>query len=317
MYTGNKGGIPLLVHFGYQMMFAIITPALITGAFANRVNFVPYLMFLTLWILFVYCPFVHMVWSPNGILAQWGVVDFAGGIVVHATAGLAAFASALYVGKRIPNEDKSHNIPYIALGAGLLWFGWYGFNAGSELQVNAITVSAFITTDIAAAFAAITWMIIEILHVGKPKIVGLLTGSVAGLATITPASGFVSIQSAALIGIIASLVCYFCVFIVRKYIDDALDVFAVHGVGGIIGSILVGVFAATLWNHTGPSGLIESGSFLQIGKQFTAVMLASVWSAIFTFLILMIINFITPVRLSKESQNDIDMMIFSEDAYKN
>ncbi|OUI78183.1 ammonium transporter [Commensalibacter intestini] len=317
MYTGNKGGIPLLVHFGYQMMFAIITPALITGAFANRVNFLPYLMFLTLWILFVYCPFVHMVWSPNGILAKWGVVDFAGGIVVHATAGLAAFASALYVGKRIPNEDKSHNIPYIALGAGLLWFGWYGFNAGSELQVNAITVSAFITTDIAAAFAAITWMIIEILHVGKPKIVGLLTGSVAGLATITPASGFVSIQSAALIGIIASLVCYFCVFIVRKYIDDALDVFAVHGVGGIIGSILVGVFAATLWNHTGPSGLIESGSFLQIGKQFTAVMLASVWSAIFTFLILMIINFITPVRLSKESQNDIDMMIFSEDAYKN
>lgn len=316
MYTGNKGGIPLLVHFGYQMMFAIITPALITGAFANRVKFIPYLIFLTLWVLFVYCPFVHMVWSPNGILAKWGVVDFAGGIVVHATAGLAALASAVFVGKRVFINDKSHNIPYIALGAGLLWFGWYGFNAGSELEVNVITVSAFITTDIAAAFAAITWMIIETIHVGKPKLVGLLTGAVAGLATITPASGYVSIQSAAIIGIIASAVCYFAVLLVRKHLDDALDVFGVHGVGGIIGSILVGVFAATLWNPTGPSGLLESGTFVQVGKQSVAVIFAAVWSWIFTMAILWIINKVTPVRLDQSDEGTIDNTMFDEDAYK-
>lgn len=316
MYTGNNGGLPLLVHFVYQMMFAIITPALITGAFAGRVRFMPYLIFLTLWILFVYCPFVHMVWSPYGILAKWGVVDFAGGIVVHATAGLAALASAIYVGKRVLTGEKSHNIPYIALGAGLLWFGWYGFNAGSELQVNTITVSAFITTDIAAAFAAITWMIIEIIHVGRPKLVGLLTGAVAGLATITPASGYVSIQAAAIIGIIASLVCYFAVLLVRKHLDDALDVFGVHGVGGIIGSILVGVFAATFWNHGGPSGLLESGSFAQVGKQFIAVLFASAWSFIFTMGILWIIDKITPVRVAADQQESIDDAIFGEDAYK-
>ena len=316
MYTGNNGGIPLLVHFVYQMMFAIITPALITGAFAGRVKLVPYLIFLTFWILFVYCPFVHMVWSPNGILAKWGVVDFAGGIVVHATAGLAALASALYVGKRVASGERTHNIPFIALGAGLLWFGWYGFNAGSELQVNTITVSAFITTDVAAAFAAITWLIIETIHVGKPKFVGLLTGSVAGLATITPASGFVSIQSAAIIGILASVVCYFAVLLVRKYVDDALDVFGVHGVGGIIGTIFVGIFASTLWNQSGPSGLIESGSLAQIGKQLTAVIFASAWSFVFTIAILWIINKMTPVRLDKGQEDIIDDAIFGEQAYK-
>ncbi|RKS87419.1 ammonium transporter [Orbus hercynius] len=316
MYTGNTGGIPILVHFVYQMMFAIITPALVTGAFANRVNFIPYLIFLTFWTLFVYCPFVHMIWSSDGILNQWGVVDFAGGIVVHATAGLAALASAIYVGRRVLIKDKSHNIPFVALGAGLLWFGWYGFNAGSELQVNPITVSAFITTDIAAAFAAITWMIIEIIHVGKPKLVGILTGAVAGLATITPASGYVSIQSAAIIGIIASLVCYFAVLIVRRYLDDALDVFGVHGIGGMVGSILVGVFAATLWNHTGPSGLLESGSFVQIGKQLVAVAIAATWSFIFTIVLLWSINKITPVRVNQDQEGTIDDTIFGENAYE-
>ncbi|WP_392565289.1 ammonium transporter [Utexia brackfieldae] len=316
MYTGNTGGIPILVHFVYQMMFAIITPALVTGAFANRVNFIPYLIFLTFWTLFVYCPFVHMVWSPDGLLYQWGVVDFAGGIVVHATAGLAALASAIYVGRRVLIKDTSHSIPFVALGAGLLWFGWYGFNAGSELQVNPITVSAFITTDIAAAFAAVTWMIIEIIHVGKPKLVGLLTGAVAGLATITPASGYVSIQSAAIIGIVASLVCYVAVFILRKYVDDALDVFGVHGVGGIVGSILVGVFAATLWNSTGPSGLLESGSFAQLGKQFVAVVFAAGWSFIFTIALLWLTNKITPVRVTQDKEGTIDDAIFGEDAYE-
>ncbi|AMG65385.1 ammonium transporter [Providencia stuartii] len=316
MYTGNDGGLPILVHFSYQMMFAIITPALITGAFANRVNFPAYLIFLTLWTLFVYCPFVHMVWSPDGIFAKWGVVDFAGGIVVHATAGFAAIASALYVGKRMVPSDGTHNIPYIALGAALLWFGWYGFNAGSELQVNTVTVSAFLTTDIAAAFAAVTWFVIERLHTGKPKLVGFLTGAVAGLATITPASGYVSIGSAAIIGIIASLVCYFFVFLVRRHLDDALDVFGVHGVGGITGSILVGVFASTLWNPKGPAGLLE-GNGMQVVKQFVAVVFTSVWSFVFTLLILWIINKFTSVKVNQQTVgDDLDITEFDEDAYR-
>lgn len=315
MYTGNSGGLPLLVHFGYQMMFAIITPALITGAFANRVNFSAYLVFLTLWTLFVYCPFVHMVWSPEGILAKWGVVDFADGIVVHATAGLAALASAVYVGKRTVASDGSHNIPFIALGAGLLWFGWYGFNAGSELQVNTVTVSAFITTDIAAAFAAITWFIIEKIHTGKPKLVGFLTGAVAGLATVTPAAGYVSIQAAAIIGIVASLVCYWAVLLVRRHFDDALDVFGVHGVGGITGSLLVGVFASTAWNAKGPDGLLL-GNGMQVVKQLMAVLFTSVWSFVFTLAILWVINKFIPVRVDQSQVGpELDSALFGEDAY--
>ncbi|HBA9513312.1 TPA: ammonium transporter [Escherichia coli] len=296
LFTGNKAGIPLLVHFVYQMMFAIITPALITGAFVDRVGWRAYLIFITFWVLCVYCPFVHMLWSPEGIFAKWGVVDFAGGIVVHATAGFAALASALYVGKRALQPDCTHNTPYVALGAALLWFGWYGFNAGSELQINTITVSAFVTTDIAAAFASITWLCIEKLHTGKNTMVGFLTGAVAGLATITPAAGYVSIQSAALMGCIASIVCYFCVLLVKRYVDDALDVFSVHGMGGVTGTILVGIFASQLWNMKGPVGLIE-GNSIQIIKQFLAVISASLWSFIITLIILFLINKITPVRI--------------------
>lgn len=316
LFTGNNAGIPLLVHFVYQMMFAIITPALITGAFVGRVNFRAYLIFITLWTLLVYCPFVHMVWSPQGLMAKWGVVDFAGGIVVHATAGFAALASALYVGKRVIKPDGTHNIPYIALGAGLLWFGWYGFNAGSELQVNTITVSAFITTDIAAAFAGATWLLIDKLHTGKPSFVGFLTGAVAGLATITPAAGYISVQSAALIGMIAGVVCYFSVMLVKRYVDDALDVFGVHGVGGITGSILVGVFASQAWNETGPSGWLEGDGGLQMVKQLSAVLVTSLWSFIFTLIILWVINKFTPVRISNHDAEQLpDYSAFGESAY--
>ncbi len=189
---GTTPGIPLIVHIAYQMMFAIITPALITGAFANRVTFKAYFWFLTGWLIFVYFPFVHMLWSPDGILAKWGVLDFAGGIVVHASAGFAALASVLYVGRRRVIDNKPHNVPLIALGTGLLWFGWYGFNAGSELRVDAVTASAFLNTDIAASFAAIAWLLVEWARGRQPKFIGLLTGAVAGLATITPAAGYVS-----------------------------------------------------------------------------------------------------------------------------
>src|SRR6266567_1797667 len=184
-------GIPLLVHIAYQMMFAIITPALITGAFANRVTFKAYMVFLTLWLLFVYFPFVHMIWG-GGLLQKWGVLDFAGGIVVHNTAGLAALASVLYVGRRRFADKGPHSIPLVALGTGLLWFGWYGFNAGSEFRVDSTTAVAFLNTDIAASFAAIAWMGIAWFYEKRPSFLGLLTGAVAGLATITPAAGFVS-----------------------------------------------------------------------------------------------------------------------------
>ncbi len=226
----------------YQMMFAIITPALITGAFTNRVTFKAYLIFLVVWQLAVYYPFVHMFWG-GGLLAHWGARDFAGGIVVHASAGFAALASVLYVGKR-KFVDSPHNIPFIALGTGLLWFGWYGFNAGSELKVDDITSLAFLNTDLAASFAAVTWLFVEWRAARKPHFVGLLTGAVAGLACITPAAGYVPIYASVVIGIAAGLVCYYAIQLKNRLKwDDALDVWGVHGVGGLLGIVLLGVFA--------------------------------------------------------------------------
>src|SRR5437867_8636501 len=207
--------IPMIVFCAYQMMFAIITPALITGAFTNRVTFKAYMLFLTAWLVLVYFPFVHMVWG-GGLMAQRGVLDFAGGIVVHNIAGVAALASVLYVGKRKVTDRGPHSIPLVALGTGLLWFGWYGFNAGSEFRVDSITAVAFLNTDIAASFAAITWLAIAWVIEKKPKFVGLLTGAVAGLATITPAAGFVSPATAALIGCVAGLVCFYAVALKNK-----------------------------------------------------------------------------------------------------
>ena len=234
-------GIPTTVLIAYQMMFAIITPALITGAFTNRVTFKAYLIFLVVWQLLVYYPFVHMFWG-GGLLADWGARDFAGGIVVHASAGWAALASVLYVGRR-RYADAAHNIPFIALGTGLLWFGWYGFNAGSELKVDDITAQAFLNTDLAASFAAVTWLFVEWRAARKPHFVGLLTGAVAGLATITPAAGYVPIYASVVIGVAAGLVCYYAVQLKNRLNwDDALDVWGVHGVGGFLGIILLGVF---------------------------------------------------------------------------
>src|ERR1041384_1448770 len=217
-------GIPLLVHIAYQMMFAIITPALITGAFANRVTFKAYMAFLTLWLFFVYFPFVHMLWG-GGILQRWGALDFAGGIVVHNTAGLAALASVLYVGRRRVTDGGAHSVPLVALGTGLLWFGWYGFNAGSEFRVDATTAVAFLNTDVAASFAAMVWLAIEWRITGRPKFLGLLTGAVAGLATITPAAGYVSPPAAVAIGSAAGAICYVAVALKNRLrLDDALDV---------------------------------------------------------------------------------------------
>jgi ammonium transporter, Amt family len=315
MYTGNDAGIPLIVHVAYQMMFAIITPALITGAFANRVTFKAYFLFLTGWLIFVYFPFVHMVWSPDGLFAKWGVLDYAGGIVVHNTAGFAALASVLYVGRRQKVELKPHNVPLIALGSGLLWFGWYGFNAGSEFRVDAVTASAFLNTDVAASFGAITWLFIEWFYHKKPKFIGLLTGGVAGLATITPAAGYVSLGTAAIIGICAGLICFYAVALKNRLgWDDALDVWGVHGVGGMAGTILLGVFASKAWNANGADGLLLGNTsffFAQCG----AVIISGIWAFAFTYGMLWLINLFTPVKVGAETQDRMDEDLHGEDAY--
>ncbi|QEL57946.1 ammonium transporter [Chromobacterium paludis] len=316
MYAGNDAGIPLIVHVAYQMMFAIITPALITGAFANRVTVKAYFLFLTGWLVLVYFPFVHMVWSPDGLLAKWGVLDFAGGIVVHNTAGFAALASILYVGRRSLVENKPHNVPLIALGTGLLWFGWYGFNAGSELKVDAVTASAFLNTDVAASFAGTAWFLLEWSHAKQPKFVGLLTGAVAGLATITPAAGYVSLSSAAVIGLIAAVVCYYAVQLKnRLQWDDALDVWGVHGVGGLLGTILLGVFATKGWNASGADGLLYGNAGF-LFKQIVAAVVSGAWAFGFTYGMLWLIDRVTPVKVGAAvEQAGLDVSLHGEEAY--
>ncbi|MFO0836240.1 MAG: ammonium transporter [Phycisphaerales bacterium] len=310
--------IPMIVWCAYQMMFAIITPALITGAFANRVTFKAYMLFLTAWLLLVYFPFVHMVWG-GGILAEWGVKDFAGGIVVHNIAGIAALASVLYVGKRRVADKGLHSIPLVALGTGLLWFGWYGFNAGSEFRVDSITAVAFLNTDVAASFAAVVWLLLDWITNKKPKFLGLLTGAVAGLATITPAAGFVSPPMACLIGIIAGVVCFYAVALKnRLQWDDALDVWGVHGVGGFIGIIMLGIFASTAWNPAesgGVDGLLRGNSHFFL-VQLAAVAISSAWAFIFTLGMLWLIERITPVKVPEDTEVvGLDEGLHGEQAY--
>jgi len=317
IFTGNNQ-IPLYVFVAYQMMFAIITPALISGAFANRVRFPAYMIFLTLWLVCVYFPLVHMVWG-NGLLAQWGVLDFAGGIVVHASAGMAALASVFYVGKRNIIERGPHSIPLVALGTGLLWFGWYGFNAGSEFKVDNITAAAFLNTDVAASFAAITWLFLAWVLEKKPKFVGLLTGSVAGLATITPAAGFVTIGNAVIIGIVSGIVCYYAVALKNKLKwDDALDVWGVHGVGGILGTIMLGLFATKTVNPmVTVDGLLIGGSWEFFMKQTISVFAVGAYCFVFTYIMLKAINLITPVKVTKqEEEAGMDASLHGEIAYE-
>ncbi len=307
--------IPLFVFFGYQMMFAIITPALITGAFANRVRFPAYMLFLTAWLILVYFPFVHMIWG-GGIMAHWGVLDFAGGIVVHNIAGVAALASVLYVGRRSVEDRAPHSIPLVALGTGLLWFGWYGFNAGSEFRVDSVTAVAFINTDLAASFAAVTWLAIDWMTTRKPKFLGLLTGSVAGLATITPAAGYVSPAAAVLIGILAGIVCFYAVALKNRLRwDDALDVWGVHGVGGFLGIISLGYFGSLAFNPSGSDGLLHgNGRFFAV--QLGAACIASAWAFAFTYGMLWIIDRITPVKVDEAGEaKGLDMALHGEVAY--
>ncbi|GLC30419.1 ammonium transporter [Clostridium omnivorum] len=308
--------IPFLSFFTYQEMFAIITPALITGAFADRVNFKSYLKFLVIWSIVIYIPLCHWIWG-GGFLQKLGVVDFAGGIVVHVSAGIAALASVFFVGKRkiLPGEKTTpHNIAFVALGTGLLWFGWFGFNGGSALGANGIAATAFINTDIAGSIAMVTWLIISWKHEKKPTLVGALTGSVAGLATITPAAGYVRPWAAVVIGILAAAVCYLAVQVrIKLDWDDALDVWGVHGVGGILGSILVGVFAEASVN--GVKGLIF-GDFHQFAVQLLAVIFTGAYSFIVTFGILKVLDKFEPVRVSEAAEiKGLDESLHGEVAY--
>jgi Amt family ammonium transporter len=313
-FVGSKT-IPMFLFVAYQMMFAQITPALITGAFANRVRFQAYLVFLVLWLLFVYFPMVHMIWG-GGLLAKWGVLDFAGGIVVHCIAGFAALASVIFVGRRKVQDSGPHSIPLVALGTGLLWFGWYGFNAGSELRVDAVTSLAFLNTDVAASFAAIVWLMIAWIFEKKPKFVGLLTGSIAGLAAVTPAAGYITTKSAVVIGILASIICYLAVNLKNRVgWDDALDVWGVHGVGGVFGVVCLGIFANKLMNDAGADGLIHGGSLFFV-KELAAVAGAAVYAFLFTYFVLWLINKFTRVQVTKDEEElGLDEALHGEQAY--
>jgi Amt family ammonium transporter len=308
--------IPFLAFFLFQVMFAIITPALITGAFADRVSFKAYLIFLVLWSLLVYIPFVHWIWG-GGFLAKMGVVDFAGGIVVHLSAGMAALSAVFFVGKReFGREEKMapHNVAFVALGAGLLWFGWFGFNGGSALAANGVAAVAFVNTNTAAAVGMVAWLFLAWWREQKASMTGALTGAIAGLATVTPAAGFVPPWAAAAIGLFAAVGCYAAIqYRMRRGWDDALDVWGVHGVGGALGTILTGFFASAAIN--GISGAIE-GNWHQVGVQTLGVLIAAVYAFAVTYGILWVVNRVAPVRVPKEVEVEgLDLALHGEVAY--
>ena len=310
--------IPALAHFTYQEMFAIITPALITGAFADRVNFKSYLKFLVLWSLLVYIPLTHWLWG-GGFLASWGALDFAGGMVVHVSAGMAALASVWVVGRRVFGKGERsipHNIAFVALGTGLLWFGWFGFNGGSSFSANGIAAQAFVNTDIAGSIAMCTWLFLTWWKDGKPSLIGAFTGAVAGLACVTPCAGFIPTWSAFVIGLLAGSVCYGAVkFKEHMKWDDALDVWAAHGVGGIMGCILLGVFASKAINPAGANGLLEGNPGF-LGVQVAAVAIVGAYAFFVTWLILKLINRFEPVRVPDAvEQKGLDSEIHGEAAY--
>lgn len=313
--------IPHLAFMIYQCMFAVITPALIIGAFADRLKFSTFILFIILWSVFVYAPIAHWVWGDGGWLKNLGVLDFAGGIVVHLSAGVSAIIAAIVIGRRVENksgnEIRPHNITMTILGASLLWFGWFGFNAGSTLGANGLAARTFVVTNIAAAAAALSWMFISWWHTKKPSSLGVVTGAVCGLATITPASGYVSPAAALFIGTVAGGVCYAVVWLMknRTKIDDALDVFACHGVGGAIGSILLGVFAMKVLNPAGSDGLL-AGNVSLLESQLLAVLTTVLFAVVMTFVILKLLDKTVGLRVKREEEIvGLDLAQHGEEAY--
>jgi len=312
--------IPHSVFMIFQAMFAIITPALIIGAYAERVKFSAFLLFTLLWATFVYDPLAHWVWGTGGWLKAMGGLDFAGGIVVHVSSGISALVLALLLGKRIGYNHRPirpHNLPFTVLGAALLWFGWFGFNAGSALAADGIAANAFITTNTATAAAGLAWALIEWWHNGTPTILGVATGAVAGLVAITPACGFVNPMNAMFIGMIVALVCYTAVAVIKGKLgyDDSLDAFGVHGVGGTVGTLLTGVFAQKAMNAAGSDGLLF-GNLHQFGVQCLMLVVTITFAALMTFIIFKIVDAIIGMRV--EEKNEIvglDLTQQSEAAY--
>ena len=312
----EDNGIPTLLFVIFQMMFAIITPALITGAFVERFKFTTYLVFLVVWVTIVYAPVAHWVWAPEGWLFKDGALDFAGGTVVHINAGMAAVAAALLVGKRRDPGAEPHNVPYVILGAALLWFGWFGFNAGSGLAANGQGVNAFLVTNTAAAAAALTWGVISQIQTGRMSAVGVASGAVAGLVAITPASGFVGVYGALAIGAGAGLLCYIAVYLrTRVQVDDALEVFAIHGVGGIWGAIATGIFAVAAIGGT--AGAID-GNAGQLVTQVIAVVATMVYSFVVTLVILKVLDLIPGlgIRVPNDAEDTgLDLSAHGERAF--
>ena len=318
-YAGYSATIPHQAFMVFQMMFAVITPALIIGAFAERMKFSAFLVFTLLWATFVYDPLCHWVWGVGGWLRNLGVLDFAGGIVVHTSAGIAALVTTVVIGKRknLEHTPSPHNLPFVVLGTALLWFGWYGFNAGSALAVNGVAVSAFIATNTAAAAAGLSWAMLEWIRNGKPTVFGIVTGSIAGLATVTPASGFVSPISAIIIGISASVICFIAVAVTKPKFgyDDSLDAFGVHGVGGILGTLLTGVLASKVINPSGADGLLY-GNPKQLLIQLLAVAVAVGYTFIVTFIIYKLVDIFFRMRVTeKDELVGLDLTQHRERAY--
>ena len=314
-----SGTIPESIFSTFQLTFAIITPALIVGGFAERTRFSSVLLFTALWVLFVYCPIVHWVWSGNGWLLNAGLLDFAGGTVVHMTAGTAALVAAIVIGKRRGFPDQPmppHNMTLTIAGAAMLWVGWFGFNGGSALAANGDAAMAITVTHISAAVGAFTWMCIEWFKYGKPSALGAVTGMVAGLGTITPASGTVGPAGALVIGLAAGTVCFFATNYMKQKlkIDDSLDVFPVHGVGGILGTMLTGIFASNALGVFSGQEDINIGS--QLGIQFLGVISVLIYTAVLTFIILKVVDAITGLRASEEQeQQGLDLVEHNESGY--
>jgi len=309
--------IPLMAFMVFQLMFAIITPALATGAFATRMKFGAFLIFVILWTTLVYDPITHWVWGNGGWLKELGALDFAGGTVVYISSGVSGLVAAIMLGKRKNMRMKPHHMPMVILGAALLWFGWFGFNAGSALSANGLAVNAFVVTNTAAAAAVIGWVLVEWKINGKPTVLGAASGAIAGLVAITPASGYVTPVSAIIIGFLAGIICYFSVnYLKRKFgYDDSLDAFGIHGIGGTWGAFATGLFASKAVNSAGANGLFY-GNFNQVIIQIISIIATYIFAGIMSFIILKFISLFMDLRISKEEEEaGLDISQHGEVAY--
>lgn len=295
--------IPLSLFAVFQLMFAIITPGLVVGAVAERIRFTSYILFIALFSLLVYAPIAHWTWHPEGFLAAMGVFDFAGGTVVHISAGCAALVGAILLKRRKSHLEKQEippaNVPYVLIGTGLLWFGWFGFNAGSAVAANGLAASAFLVTNIAAGAAGLSWMFFDVMRGKKPSVLGFCIGAVVGLVAITPAAGFVAVPQSIFIGVVAAIISNLAVYYKSKSsLDDALDVFPCHGIGGMVGMLMTGVFATTAVNSAGPDGLFYGNPGF-LWTQFKGMAIVVVFSITMSFLIFKFIGLIVPLRVSE------------------